>query len=125
MDTKSIDSTGQAWPEQLDALIAAPDHHFLLLENERVRVLETRIAPGDITPVHTHRWSSVYHVLSWSDFIRRDDKGNIMVDSRRVESLANPPRVLWSAPLPPHTLENVGDSEILLISVELKDDTDG
>jgi hypothetical protein len=26
----------------------------VLLENERVRVLETRIEPGDVTPVHTH-----------------------------------------------------------------------
>jgi len=29
------------WPEELDALTAAPANHRLLLENERVRVLET------------------------------------------------------------------------------------
>jgi predicted metal-dependent enzyme (double-stranded beta helix superfamily) len=51
------------WPDSLDALVAAPDHHTLLLENDRVRVLITRIAPGDITPIHTHRWRGIPMVL--------------------------------------------------------------
>jgi hypothetical protein len=36
-------------PDSLDALVAAPKHHTLLLENEQVRVLDTRIEPGDST----------------------------------------------------------------------------
>ena len=43
------------WPDSLDALVAATDHHTLLLENERIGVLKTLIPPGDTTPVHTHR----------------------------------------------------------------------
>jgi quercetin dioxygenase-like cupin family protein len=39
-----------------DAIASAPDHHKVLLENESVRVLETRIAPGERTPVHAHHW---------------------------------------------------------------------
>ena len=57
------------WPDALDALVAAPQHHTLLLENRHVRVLEAFIRPGDRVPVHTHRWPSVLHILSWSDFI--------------------------------------------------------
>jgi len=34
------------WPESLDAMIAAPEHHEILLENDRVRVLDTRPGPG-------------------------------------------------------------------------------
>jgi hypothetical protein len=111
------------WPyeEALDALIAAPDHHKLLLENERVRVLETRIPVGETTPVHTHRWPSVYHVVSWSHFLRTDEQGRTMVDSRQVEALADPPNVMWSESLPPHALQNVGDADLILISVELKE----
>ncbi|MFN2196078.1 MAG: cupin domain-containing protein [Anaerolineales bacterium] len=109
------------WPEALDALVAAPDHHVLMLENERVRVLSTCIAAGDRTPVHTHRWPAVFYLLSWSHFVRYDDQGRVMVDSRQVEALKEPPEVLWSAPLPPHSLENVGESDLELISVELKD----
>ena len=77
------------WPDSLDALVAAPDHPTLLLENERIRVLETLIPPGDTTPVHTHRWPSVYTIISWSHFLRTDDQGQVMMDSREVESLAN------------------------------------
>ncbi len=39
------------FPESLDALTAASAQHRLLLENDPVRVLDTRIAPGERTPV--------------------------------------------------------------------------
>ena len=107
------------WPDSLDALSAAPQHHILLFENDSVRVLETRIAPGDRAPVHTHRWPSLLYVFSWSDFVRRDADGQLVVDSR-VASDGSPPTVIWSPALPPHTLENVGATEIQVVSVELK-----
>ena len=107
------------WPDSLDALSAAPQHHTLLFENEHVRVLETRIPPGDRAPVHTHRWPSVLYIFSWSDFIRRDADGKLVVDSRAAGGSA-PPAVLWSPALPPHSLENVGAREIRVVSVELK-----
>jgi hypothetical protein len=44
------------WPDSLDAVIAAPEHHKLILENERVRVLDTHIPVGVTVPVHTHRF---------------------------------------------------------------------
>ncbi|MFL5734297.1 MAG: hypothetical protein ACJ78Q_14010 [Chloroflexia bacterium] len=34
------------WSVELDALVAAPNHHLLLMDNERVRVVGTRIAAG-------------------------------------------------------------------------------
>ena len=106
------------WPASLDALSAAPRHHTLVLENDRVRVLETRIAPGDMVPVHTHCWPSVLYVLSWSDFVRCDAAGTVVLDSRTLGG--SPPSVTWSEALPPHTLENVGGAEIRVISVEIK-----
>ena len=106
------------WPDELDAVVAAPKHHRLLLENDRVRVLDTRIEPGETVPVHTHRWPAAYRVLSWSDFVRRDADGNVLADSRT--SAASPPEAVWSEPLPPHSLENVGSSVLHVVSVELK-----
>ena|SRR5882672_7862966 len=72
------------WPAELDALIAAPQHHKLLFENEMVRVLDTYIAPGEKTNVHTHQYPASLYILSWSDFIRYDSDGNVMVDSRTL-----------------------------------------
>jgi hypothetical protein len=109
-----------SWPASLDALSAAPRHHMLLLENDRVRVLETRIPPGEVVPLHTHCRPSVLYVLSWSEFIRRDASGAVLLDSRTAGGGGSPPSVGWSEALPPHSLENVGAAEIRVISVELK-----
>ena len=108
------------WPDELDAMIAATKHHKLLLENERVRVLDTCIPSGERTEVHTHKWPATFYVMSWSDFIRYDDKGNFVLDSR---TLANPPSAgtaMWSEPLAPHSLETIGSQALRVISIELK-----
>src|SRR5258706_16007764 len=107
------------WPDDLDALTAAPQYHSLMFENELIRVLETRVPPGEMVPLHTHRWPSVLYVLSWSDFVRRNGEGTTEADSRIAGQRPNE-SALWSAPLPPHTLENVAESELRVISVELK-----
>jgi hypothetical protein len=103
----------------LDALIAAPQHHALLFENEAVRVLDTRVPAGETVPLHSHPWPSVLYILGWSDFVRRDAEGMIVVDSRRIP-VVPAGTALWIAPLPAHTLENIGSSELRAISVELK-----
>ena len=108
------------WPDSLDALAAAPGHHQLMLENDRVRVLDTRIPSGDVVPVHTHRWPAIYYSISPGDFIRRDGEGNVLLDTRiRPIRRENQPAV-WIESLPPHSIENVGSGEIHLISIELK-----
>jgi hypothetical protein len=109
------------WPDSLDALAAAPAHHELLLENERVRVVRTHIPAGELVPVHTHRWPGIAYLLSWSDFIRRDQHGKVLLDSRQAGAPPQIPMVQWLNPLPPHTVENVGQSEIIIFIVELKD----
>jgi hypothetical protein len=109
------------WPNSLDAVIAAPRHHKILFENDRVRLLEVRIPPGETVPVHTHRWPSAIYVAKQSDFVRRDHQGNLLFDSRCVDPPPDSPLVQWSPPLPPHSVENLGDREILLITTELKD----
>ena len=114
------ESPSWPWPESLDALVAAPDFHTLLLENERVRVIHTHIPPEALVPVHTHRWPAVAYLLSTSDFIRRDHNGAVLLDSRKSGPPPRPPFVQWLEPLPPHTVENVGQSEISIFIVELK-----
>jgi hypothetical protein len=108
------------WPDSMDALVAAPAYHQRLLENERVRVLHTLIPAGATVPLHTHRYPGVAYLLSWSDFIRRDHHGNLLLDSRRVGAPPTIPAVQWLDPLPPHTLENIGQAEISILIVELK-----
>ena len=115
------DAQAWPWPDALDAVTAAPDHHKLMFENERVRILEVRIPPGDTVPVHTHRWPSAIYVAKQSDFLRRDGEGNLLFDSRTLGPPPDKPFVQWAPPLPPHSVENIGTREILLITTELKE----
>jgi len=107
----------------MDALVAAPSHHTLLMENERLRVVRTRIPAGQIVPVHTHRWPGVLFIVEWSDLIRRDPQGNVLLDTRQLpdKPSLNVPR--WQEPLLPHTVENVGGTEFNAVQVEMKDAT--
>jgi hypothetical protein len=110
-----------SWPDALDALSAAPEHHRKLLENESVRVLETHIPSGEQTHVHTHRWPNVQYVLATTDFVRRDEQGAVVFDTR-IETDRYPDlgATLWSEPLAPHSIENVGAGELRVLMVELK-----
>jgi hypothetical protein len=109
----------QEWRGELDALTAAPENHTLLFENDAVRVLDTIVRPSEIVPLHAHKWPSTHYLLSWSDFVRRDATGSVLLDSRTI---AKPSEgaAFWSSPLLPHTLENVGTCDLRVISVELK-----
>jgi hypothetical protein len=120
METTRAGSREWPWPDVLDALVAARDYHRLLFENEHVRVLDVRIGPGRIVPVHTHKWPSIIQVRSASDFIRRDGDGNLLFDSRNAGPADNAPAIIWTDSMPPHSVENIGNAEIHLVSVEIK-----
>lgn len=106
--------------EDLDGVVAAPDHHRVIFENDRVRVLETAIGAGDTTPVHTHLAPTAMYVVSGSHFVRRSGTGEVMFDSRAADPPFEMPRVLWSDGLAEHTIENTGRDDLVVISVELK-----
>ncbi len=108
------------WPKWLDAVIAAPDHHKVIFENETVRVLDTLIRPGETVPVHTHSWPSVVYAVSSEAFIRYDGKGNVVMDSRTVDMDLSNGTVVWLPSLSPHSIENVGNKDIRSTTVEIK-----
>src|SRR4051812_40955573 len=115
-----VENDKQTWSNALDAMTAAPDHHEVLLENDRVRVLDSRVKSGDATPVHTHRWPAVLYILGISDFVRCDAEGNVIYDSRKSETAPDIGQTIWSSPFAPHFVRNVGEGEIRVISIELK-----
>ena len=108
------------WAESLDALVAARDHHSVLFENEAVRVVQTRVLPGHLVPLHTHRWPCVLFILSWSHILRRNHLGRLTLDTRQAFEVPQLNMPIWQEPLAPHSLENVGGTEINTIQVEIK-----
>ena len=105
--------------DELDGVTAAPGNHRVLFENDEVRVIETRIAAGEVTPLHTHLAPTVLYTLSGSHFIRRDENGGTMVDTRATPDYVMP-LVQFSEGTPRHTIENTGEDELRVIGVELK-----
>jgi hypothetical protein len=112
-------SENATWPQELDALVAAPGQHRLLFENDSVRVIDTRISPGEMVPVHTHCWPASYYVISWSDIVRFGPNGEVENDTRG-KPCPEPGQAIWANALPPHTVENVGGKLLHIISVEIK-----
>ena len=106
--------------DELDALIAAPQHHTLLFENEFVRVIDANIPAGEITNIHTHCYAASLYFISWSDFMRYDADGNVLLDSRSLETTPLPGSAVWSKPLAAHVLKNIGENELHVICVEIK-----
>jgi predicted metal-dependent enzyme (double-stranded beta helix superfamily) len=108
------------WPETMDALLAAPASHRVLLENDRVRVLEVVIEPRTREPEHTHRAVSVMIVDEPSqiryyagDTLRYESQG-------RDRSSPAGERVSWMEPEGPHSVENIDERRYHAIRVELK-----
>jgi quercetin dioxygenase-like cupin family protein len=105
------------WPEAMDALVAAPASHRVIMENSQVRVLEVVIEPGSREPEHTHRAVSVMIV---------DEPARIRYyegEELRFESPEGAPggvRVSWMEPEGPHSVQNVDERRYHAIRVELK-----
>lgn len=105
--------------DELDGVAVAPGNHKVLFENDEVRVIDITIAVGEITPLHTHLAATVLYRLSGSHFIRRDEHGATMFDSRADPDYVMP-TVSYNASLPRHAIENTGEDDLHLIGVELK-----
>lgn len=107
------------WPEEMDAIQAAPGSHQVLIDNDRVRVLEVSIAPAHREPEHTHRRPSIM-IVDGPARIRYYAQGSLEFESPPGPG-ATGTRAGWMDPEGPHSVENIDDRPYHAIRVELKD----
>jgi len=88
-------------------------HDTLLLDNERVRVFETRLAPGESTPMHSHPSFLAY---SLSDSTAKFT----FAGGATQELTLKPGLAAWNEPVT-HSVENTGKTEFRVLHVELKE----
>jgi hypothetical protein len=63
MTTLSMDGTDPGtWDPALDGVLAAPENHKVLYEDEAIRVISVSIAPGAIEKPHHHCLPAVFVV---------------------------------------------------------------
>ena len=120
-DRLAIMTTSQPWPwpQELDALQAAPASHHVLLETSQVRVLDVVIEPGAREPEHTHQAPSVM-IIDSPARIRYYAGGTLQFESQARPAEAPGPRVRWMEPEGPHSVENIDQHRYHAIRVELK-----
>ena len=109
-----------SWPDSLDAVAAAPQNHKVVLENERVRVLEVTVRPGEKEPLHMHRMPSVMYVMAEDNIRDYDADGKVLYDSRTDKAPPKTPYTIWMEPQAPHRVENLSKKPLRLLRVELK-----
>lgn len=107
------------WPQTLDAVIAAPGSHRVLMDNERVRVLEVVIEPGTREPEHTHQAFSVM-LIDQPAHIRYYVGDELRFESPQATDPTPGIRVRWMKPEGPHSVENIDQHRYHAIRVELK-----
>ncbi len=99
-----------------DPITSNPELYRVVMENDRVRVLEYRDRPGDRTATHVHPDSVM---ITLSSFRRRLIQGD-----RHAEVELEAGTVRW-LDAQAHAGENIGDSESHSFFVELKESPRG
>lgn len=100
---------------KLDGVVVAPNSHKVILENEKVRVLEVTIEPGKKEPEHIHELSSVMIVTNPAK-IRYYNANKTWFDIDLEKEIKNE----WMDPEPLHAVENIDNKPYKAIRVELK-----
>jgi quercetin dioxygenase-like cupin family protein len=83
------------------------------IENDRVLVRRNVHPPHSVTPMHSHRAGVVVYLTDVRERTTAPDGTSKIVTHKAGEAL-------W-APARSHTLENLGDTRVEAIEIELKD----
>jgi hypothetical protein len=103
------------WTPQNDAVVAAPDNHKVVFENDEVRVLEVTVPPHTREPLHVHRYPAVIYLQSSPHMIEH------LADGTSHDAGDRPDGLVRYLPIAQgHFLENVDSKPLKAIRVELK-----
>lgn len=92
---------------------SAEDGAKIEIENDRVLVRRNVHPPHSVTPMHSHRAGVVVYLTNVRERTTAPDGTSKIVSHNAGE-------VLW-APARRHALENLGDTRVEAIEIELKD----
>ncbi|MFN7949666.1 MAG: cytoplasmic protein [Blastocatellia bacterium] len=94
-----------------------PENYRVLLENSRVRILEHRCLPGEITDMHSHPDSVVYSFSPAALLVTTAYESSEQIELRAGE-------VMYRTATR-HALQNIGSTEAHLLVIELKEPAAG
>lgn len=106
-----------SWPADQDAVVAAPDNHKVLFENDDIRVLQVSVRAGEREKTHHHKYPSVMIVHSRPSYKNYDKQGN------EIPPATVPAEMPVVARLPAqaaHAIQVFDSRPFMAIRVELK-----
>lgn len=95
-----------------------PDKYTVLFENEYVRVVEYKLEPGERDGIHTHP-PKLSYVLSGGTLRITPEGADPFLSEAEIGSTH------WSEHVGRHWVENVGDSAVRILLVEVKGAANG
>ena len=96
-----------------DLAVTAGDHAKVVLENDKVRVIELNMDPGDATGMHSHKDHLVVYVSGGSAMQTMGDGSTKAIERK-------PGEVMWSGPVT-HDTKNTGKAKVRTLVIEMKD----
>jgi len=99
-------------PVALDPVKLDPEHHPVVFENDRVRVIHTILPPHVKSPMHEHPHYVVVYLTELHTTMKMGD-GKLVDNPRKAGDIG------WRDPLK-HQTEQMGDTPAAEIQVELK-----
>lgn len=100
-----------------DPLVVNASNTHLKLENDRVRVYETTLAPGEKEELHTHRASTIYVVAGGKLRLHN-------TDGTSSEAVLETGTTFFREPIT-HWTQNIGDTTFQVLLVEVKSAEEG
>lgn len=95
-----------------DAVTVAPHAYTVAVENDKVRVLESRMQPGEKTALHSHPALIAIAI--------NDCKVRFTSPGEEPMEVDVPAATPMDFPAVDHETENIGDNEALVFLIELK-----
>ena len=95
-----------------DAVSIAPDVYTVVLDNDRVRILEVRMRPGQVSAMHSHPDTVVIGVVKGKYRFTHPEGEPLELDLPE-----NEPMYMEAVE---HSVENIGDNEGRAFIIELK-----
>jgi hypothetical protein len=98
---------------EMDPVKISPQYYKVRLDNDKVRVLEYRLKPGEKEAMHSHTVGIVYTL----------SEANLRVtqaDGSKSEAIGKADNVIWREQPVTHSIENIGTTDAHAIAVELK-----
>jgi len=112
IELKDVAGKPQPGPIDLDPVEIDPEHHVVLFENERVRILHTILEPHLKSPLHFHP----HYVVVYTTELHTTQT---LPDGRNVDNPRQAGDIAWRDALR-HVTENIGENRGEEIQIELK-----